>query len=84
MNAVDQKGVRIAVAAKSAYDLFLSRTLKNAQLVRASSPESAFEMLVAGKAEVMAWIRPAHVTVAEKLPGSRVLSGRLQWTIHDD
>src|ERR1051325_7815926 len=31
----DAKGLRIAVAEKSAYDLFLSRTLKSAELVRA-------------------------------------------------
>src|SRR6266699_1567845 len=35
MAEVDQEGVRIAVAAKSAYDLYLSRNLKHARLVRA-------------------------------------------------
>ena len=38
---VDREGVRIAVGNKSAYDLYLSRTLKRAQLVRApTSPAS--------------------------------------------
>ena len=73
---VDRDGVRIAVSAKSAYDLFLSRTLKNAQLVRAPDPNASFELLVAGKADVVAGVRQPLVTNAEKLPGSRVIDGR--------
>ena len=38
---VDRDGVRLAVGNKSAYDLYLSRTLKHAKLVRApTSPEA--------------------------------------------
>ena len=33
---IDRKGVRIAVAARSAYDLYLSRSIKNAELVHAT------------------------------------------------
>ncbi|HEU4345143.1 MAG TPA: ABC transporter substrate-binding protein [Candidatus Binatia bacterium] len=73
---VDRDGVRIAVSAKSAYDLFLSRTVKKAQLVRAPDPNASFELLVAGKADVVAGVRQPLVTNADKLPGSRVLDGR--------
>ncbi len=45
---VDREGVRIALAAKSAYDLFLSRSLQHAQLVHAPDPNAAFGLLVAG------------------------------------
>ena len=38
---VDREGVRIAVGNKSAYDLYLSRTLKRAQLVRAPTSPAA-------------------------------------------
>jgi hypothetical protein len=34
---VDKPGVRIAVGLNSAYDLYLTRTLKNATLVRAKT-----------------------------------------------
>ena len=34
INDVDRPGVRIAVGLKSAYDLFLTRTIKNATVVR--------------------------------------------------
>ncbi|HXL76284.1 MAG TPA: transporter substrate-binding domain-containing protein, partial [Burkholderiales bacterium] len=43
---VDREGVRIAVSSKSAYDLYLSRTLKRAQLVRAPSPPASIELFV--------------------------------------
>lgn len=73
---VDREGVRIGLAAKSAYDLFLSRSLQRAQLVRAPDPNAAFELLVAGKVEVLAGVKQTLVTNAAKLPGSRVVDGR--------
>lgn len=73
---VDREGVRVALAAKSAYDLFLSRSLQHAQLVHAPDPNAAFELLAAGKAEVFAGVKQTLVASAAKLPGSRVLDGR--------
>ena len=73
---VDRDGVRVALASGAAYDLFLSRTLQHARLVRAPDPGAAFELLVAGKAEVLAGVKQTLVTNAEKLRGSRVLDGR--------
>ena len=73
---VDRKGVRIALAAGAAYELFLSRNIKHAQLVRVPDPKAAFELLVAGKVEALAGVRQTLVTNAGKLPGSRVLDGR--------
>jgi polar amino acid transport system substrate-binding protein len=73
---VDREGVRIAVSANSAYDLFLIRSLQHAQLVHAPDPGAAFELLVAGKADVVAGVRQALIANAEKLSGSRVLDGR--------
>src|SRR5262245_15639298 len=35
IDEVDRKGIRIGVALNSAYDLFLTRTIKNAEVVRA-------------------------------------------------
>lgn len=73
---VDRDGVRICVSNKSAYDLFLSRTIKQAQLVRAASIDASFECFVADKLEALAGLKPRLVSDAEKLPGSRVLDGR--------
>ncbi|MGE5306549.1 MAG: ABC transporter substrate-binding protein [Alphaproteobacteria bacterium] len=73
---VDRAGVRIGVSANSAYDLFLSRSLQRAELVRAPSPDAAFELLVAGKVDVVAGVRQSLMANAEKLPSSRVFAGR--------
>jgi polar amino acid transport system substrate-binding protein len=73
---VDRAGVRIGVSEKSAYDLFLSRSLQHAQLVHAPDPNSAFELIVSGKVDVIAGVRQHLVASSQKLPGSRVLEGR--------
>ena len=73
---VDRAGVRIGVSEKSAYDLFLSRSLQHAQLVHAPDPNSAFELIVSGKVDVIAGVRQHLVANSQKLPGSRVLEGR--------
>jgi polar amino acid transport system substrate-binding protein len=72
---VDRDGVHIAVTAKSAYDLFLSREIKHAQLVRANSTPESFDLMVSQKLDAVAAVRTALVPVAQRLPGSRVMSG---------
>jgi len=73
---VDREGVRIAVAAKSAYDLYLSRNLKHAQLVRAQGIDASYAIFVKDKLEVLSGLKPRLATDTAKLPGSRVLEGR--------
>lgn len=74
---VDREGVRVAVSERSAYDLFLSRTLKKATLVRAQGIPASFDLFVAQKLEVLAGLKPKLVEEAERLPGSRVLDGQV-------
>src|SRR6267154_2695769 len=76
MAEVDREGVRVAVAAKSAYDLYLSRSLKHAQLVRAQGIDASYEIFVKDKLEVLSGLKPRLATDCAKLPGSRVLEGR--------
>lgn len=73
---VDREGVRIAVSEKSAYDLFLTRSLKRAQLVRAPGPSASVELFFSSKLDALAGLKPLLVEVAEKNPGARVLDGR--------
>ena len=49
---VDNEGVRVAVVKGSAYDLFLTRSLKNAQLVRMESFEECIDLLKKGEVAV--------------------------------
>jgi len=74
---VDREGVRIAVSARSAYDLYLTRTLKHATLVRAEGIAASHERFLREKLDVLAGLKPQLVLDAEKLPGSRVLDGQV-------
>jgi len=74
---VDRAGVRVAVADRSAYDLFLTRNIKKAQLVRAQGIDGSYELFVREKLDVLAGLKPRLVSDAEKLPGSRILDGQI-------
>ena len=73
---IDQTGVRIAVAVKSAYDLYLSRTLKHATLVRVEGIEGSYQAFIGQKLDALAGLKPRLVEDAAKNPGSRVLEGQ--------
>lgn len=73
---VDAEGVRIAVSGRSAYDLYLSRSLKHAELHRASGLPGALELFLDQKMDALAGLRPALNTDIEKVPGGRILDGR--------
>ncbi len=72
---VDRKGVRIVVPEKSAYELFLTRSLKQAELTRVKGADTAFQRFVADKFDALAGLKPRLVTDTGNLPGSRILDG---------
>jgi polar amino acid transport system substrate-binding protein len=72
---VDREGVRIAVSEKSAYDLFLTRSIKRATLVRIPGVNASVDLYFRDKLDALAGLRPVLVETAEKQPGSRVLEG---------
>jgi polar amino acid transport system substrate-binding protein len=72
---VDRPGVRIAVPDRSAYELYLSRSLQHAELVRIQGADNAFKRFVADKLDALAGLRPRLVADHDALPGSRLLDG---------
>jgi polar amino acid transport system substrate-binding protein len=70
---VDRDGVRIGVNQDSAYDLFLTRTLKHAKLVRA---ESGVDLFVKEKLEAAAGIKQPLAVLAKTNPNVRLIDGR--------
>jgi polar amino acid transport system substrate-binding protein len=72
---VDRPGVRIAVSRGSAYDLYLSRALKSATLLRAPSPPASVELFVKERPEALAGVKQPLVAFAAAHPGYRVLPG---------
>jgi polar amino acid transport system substrate-binding protein len=73
---VDQAGIRVAVATGSAYDLYLTRTIKNATLVRAPTGPLALDMFVRDKLEAAGGVRQPLVEFAAAHPSLRVMDGR--------
>ena len=72
---VDREGVRIALPAKSAFDLYLIRTLKHATLVRAQGSPAAFKLFVSENLDALAGLRQMLLPDQQNFPGSRLLEG---------
>ncbi|MGA2999281.1 transporter substrate-binding domain-containing protein [Bradyrhizobium sp.] len=70
----DHQGIRIAVARGDTSDLYLTRALKQAQLVRTDSIAAAVELLRTGAVNAVALNRPSLIAQSAALPGSRVLN----------
>ena len=73
---VDQKGRRIAVAARTAYGLWLERNIQAAELVTGEGFDGAYRHFVDQKLDALAGLRPKLIEDEKTLPGSRMLPGR--------
>jgi len=70
---IDQPGVSVAVGKNAAYDLFLTRSLANARIVRAESSPAAVDLFVAAGLDAAAGVSISLRRFAEENPGVRVL-----------
>ena len=73
---VDRPGMRIAVAARSAYDLYLTRNIQHAELVRVSGLNASYDLFVNDRLDALAGLRPRLMSDVQKLPGARLLDGK--------
>ena len=73
---VDRAGNRIAVGNGSAYDLYLTRELKAAKLVKAPTSPAVTDLFLAQNLEVAAGVKQQLQADAKRLPGLRLLDGR--------
>ena len=78
VNDVDRAGVRIGVGRGAAYDLYLTRTLKQATLVRASSGggQALVELFANEKLDAAAGVRQALETYAQTHKDVRIMDGK--------
>ena len=72
----DREGVRIAVGRGAAYDNFLRRSLKHAQLVSADTSPGALELFLDQGLDAAAGVKQPLVAFAKHHPGLRVIEGR--------
>lgn len=77
LSEVDQVGNRISVMNRSAYDLYLTATIKHATIVRAPSINESFEQFIHDKLEVLGGLKPRLVSDCAKTPGNRILEGQI-------
>ena len=73
---VDRPGIRIAAARGSAYDLYLSRELRQARIVHVPTSPAVTETFLTQNLEVAAGVRQQLEADARRLPGVRLLDGR--------
>ncbi len=73
---VDRKGQRIAVAARTAYGLWLERNIREAELITGEGFDGAYQHFVDQKLDALAGLRPKLIEDEKTLPGSRMLPGR--------
>ncbi|MGH8712921.1 MAG: ABC transporter substrate-binding protein [Casimicrobiaceae bacterium] len=73
---VDRPGTRIGVIVGSAYDLFLSRELRQATIVRDASFDAVLNLWTAGMLDCIAGVKPQLEAAARRVPGLRLLPGR--------
>ena len=70
---VDVEGIRIAVAERSAYDLWLTQNITKAKLVRAKSIGESFSIFQDNNLEVLAGLRPKLIDELSKTKDCKIL-----------
>lgn len=73
---VDRAGTRVVVGAGSAYDLYLTREIKNATLVRAPTSPLVTDEMLKQNLEVAAGVKQQLQSDAARVGGVRLLPGR--------
>ena len=75
-NEVDRKGNRVVVGQNSAYDLYLTREFKQAEIVRTPTSSAVVDLMLKGNYEVAAGVKQQLENDARRVGGVRLLPGR--------
>jgi polar amino acid transport system substrate-binding protein len=73
---VDRKGHRVVVGRNSAYDLYLTRALKQAEIVRTPTSTTVVDTFMKENYEVAAGVKQQLENDARRVAGVRLLPGR--------
>lgn len=72
---VDRPGRRVAAAPRTGYELFLTRTLQQATLLRPATSEASMDLLRRGEVDAVAGLAPTLHEAYDRSPDVRVLDG---------
>jgi polar amino acid transport system substrate-binding protein len=75
LGELDRAGIRIASAERAAYDLWLERNIRHAELRRAGGLDASFALFRDEGLEALAGLRPKLLSDQALMPGSRMLDG---------
>ena len=79
---VDAPGVRIVAANKAGYELYLTRTIRHATLLRPDGFGVAMDVFNGRQGDALAALRPALIESMAKLPGARIVDGNFMTVNH--
>lgn len=79
---VDAPGVRISAPEKAGYELFLSRTIQRATLVRTKSSAASIDAFVERKADALSGLKPMLIEAMARIPDGRMLDGTFMTVNH--
>jgi polar amino acid transport system substrate-binding protein len=71
---VDRPGVRIGVSQGSAYDLFLTRAIKHAKLIRVVGADAVTPLILDGSVHVAAGVQQPMEAFVASTPGYRIIA----------
>lgn len=78
----DAAGVRIVAPEKAGYELYLTRTLRNATLIRTKAFQASIDLFNERRADVLAGLKPALLESMRKMPDARMLEGSFMAVHH--
>jgi polar amino acid transport system substrate-binding protein len=78
----DSPGVRIVAPERAGYELYLTRTLRHATLIRTKSFRESIECFNERRADLLSGLKPALLDSMGKLPGARLLEGKFTAVNH--
>ena len=79
---VDTPGTRISAPEKAGYELYLTRTLRNATLVRAKGVQASIDLFNERGADALAGLKPALLESMGRIPDGRLLEGKFMTVNH--
>jgi len=77
IDAVDRPGTRIGAPQGGSVNAFLARTIKTATVIPSPSVPAGEELLKSGRVDVFAANKANLFQLSDRMPGSRVLDGRI-------
>jgi polar amino acid transport system substrate-binding protein len=79
---VDESGIRIAAPDRAGYELFLTRTLRNATLIRAATTQGAVDLFMERQTDTLAGLKPNLLDLLAKTQDVRLLDGNFMVVNH--